>query len=181
MLRLAHEIPDTPFVHDALFDGRAFRVLTVVDQHGRQSTVLESAFGHPGRSVAAALDRVVGKLGTPVSITVDHRTEFTSKSLEEWAWRCGVKLNFTRLGKPTENGHIESFNSRLRDVCPNFNQFMSLDDVRVKIEARRQDYNRYRPHSSLRNLTPHEFAQQGRTSRSTERSKFKLRTVSKRG
>ena len=86
-----HERWSMDFVHDALFDGRAFRVLTVVDQYSRQSPVLEPAFGHSGRSIAAALDRVVGKLGTPVSITVDHGTEFTSKALEEWAWRRGVK------------------------------------------------------------------------------------------
>ncbi len=147
-------------------------VLTVVDQYSRQSPILEPAFGHSGRSVAEALERVVRRLGTPVSITVDHGTEFTSKALEEWAWRRGVKLDFTRPGKPTENGHIESFNGRLRDECLNVNQFMSLDDTRVKIEARRQDYNRYRPHSSLRNLTPNEFAQRGQIIRSGEGSKF---------
>ncbi|MBX9607155.1 MAG: IS3 family transposase, partial [Gammaproteobacteria bacterium] len=89
------------FVHDALFDGRPFRVLTVVDQYSRQSPVLEVDFGHSGRSVAAALERVVAQLGTPVSITVDHGTEFTSKALEERAWKRGVKLDFTRPGKPT--------------------------------------------------------------------------------
>ena len=96
--------------------------------------------------------------GTPESITVDHGTEFTSKALEEWAYQKGVKLDFTHPGKPTENGHIESFNGRLRDEGLNVNQFVSIEDAREQIEGRRVDYNAHRPHSSLGNLTPREFA-----------------------
>lgn len=156
-----HERWSMDFVHDALFDGRPFRILTVVDQYSRQGPVLEPAFTHSGRSVAAALERMVGELGAPVSIIVDHGTEFMPKALEEWAWQRGIKLDFIRPGKPNENAHIESFNGHLRDECLNVNQFTSLDDTRHKIEAWRQDYNHARPHSSLRNLTPHEFARQG--------------------
>ena len=169
-----HERWSMDFVHDALFDGRAFRVLTVVDQYSRQSPVLEAAFAHSGRSVAETLNRVVAQLGTPASITVDHGTEFMSKALEEWAWQRGVKLDFIRPGKPTENGYVESFNGRLRDECLNVNQFVTLDDARAKIEAWRDDYNRHRPHSSLRNLTPHEFARQGQYTVTGEDSKFLL-------
>jgi putative transposase len=121
-----------------------------------------------------ALDRVVRKLGTSVSTTVDHGTEFMSKALEEWAWQRGVKLDFIRPGKPSENAHIESFNGRLRDECLNVTQFTSMDDARRKIEAWRQDYNHTRPHSSLRNLTPHEFAQQGQQKRIDEGGNFQL-------
>ena len=71
------------------------------------------------------------------------------------------KADFIRPGKPTENGHIESFNGRLRDECLNVTQFATCGDAREKLEARRDDHNRCRPHSSLRNLTPHEFARQG--------------------
>ena len=169
-----HERWSMDFVHDALFDGRAFRVLTVVDQYSRQSPVLEPGFAHSGRSVSDALERVVNQLGVPVSITVDHGTEFMSKALEEWAWRRGVKLDFIRPGKPNENAHIESFNGRLRDECLNVNQFTSMDDARRKIEAWRRDYNDTRPHSSLRNLTPREFAQQGQQKRIEEGSDFLL-------
>jgi putative transposase len=139
-----HERWSMDFVHDALFDGRE------------------------------ALERVVAKVGTPVSVNLDHGTEFTSKALEEWAWARGVKLDFIRPGKPNENGHIESFNGRLRDECLNVNQFMTLDDARRQIEAWRQDYNQHRPHSSLRNLTPQEFARQGQPNRTGEDSKFLL-------
>ena len=172
LAKRTHERWSMDFVHDALFDGRPFRVLTVVDQYSRQSPVLEAAFAHSGRSVAAALERVVGELGVPVSITVDHGTEFMSKALEEWAWQRGIKLDFIRPGKPNENAHIESFNGRLRDECLNVTQFTSMDDARRKIEAWRQDYNHARPHSSLRNLTPYEFAQQGQQKRISEGGNF---------
>ena len=57
---------------------------------------------------------------------------------------------------------------QLRDECLNVNQFTSLDDARRKIEAWRQDYNHERPHSSMRNLTPREFARQGQPFRADE-------------
>ena len=120
------------------------------------------------------LERLVAKLGVPASITVDHGTEFTSKALEDWAWRRGVKLDFIRPGKPTENGHIESFNGRLRDECLNVTQFATLDNAREKLEAWRHDYNRCRPRSSLRNLTPHEFARQDQRIGAREGGNFLL-------
>lgn len=57
-----------------------------------------------------------------------------------------------------QNGHVESFNGRLRDECLNANWFATLADARTKIEAWRQDYNELRPHSSLNYQTPSEFA-----------------------
>lgn len=163
-----HERWSMDFVHDQLFEGRAFRVLTIVDQFSRQSPLLEASFSFGGRDVAAALDRAIERAGTPVSITIDHGTEFTSKALEEWACRRGVKLDFIHPGKPTESGHIESFNGRLRDECLNVTQFVSIDDAQEKIEAWRIDYNGHRPHSSLGHLTPNEFAQKRQDKRASE-------------
>lgn len=145
------------FVHDQLFDGRPFRVLTVVDQWSRESPMLEPGFSLSGKAVVDALERALYGRARPVSITVDHGTEFTSKILEAWAYERGVQLDFTRPGKPTDNGHIESFNGRLRDECLNVQQFLSLDDARQKLEAWRRDYNEHRPHSALGHLTPREF------------------------
>ena len=89
-----------------------------------------------------------------------HGTEFQSRALEDWAYRRGVQLDFIRPGKPVENAVIESFNGRFRDECLNANVFVSLHDARQKIEAWRIDYNEHRPHGSLGNLTPREFAEQ---------------------
>ena len=152
-----HQRWSMDFVHDQLFDGRPFRVLTVVDQWSRLSPVLEPGFSLTGRHVVAALERVGATTGFPTSITVDHGTEFMSKALEAWAFYRGVQLDFTRPGKPTDNSHIESFNGRLRDECLNVHQFLSLADAHAKINAWRHDYNDRRPHGSLGHLTPNEF------------------------
>jgi putative transposase len=166
-----HERWSMDFVHDQLFDGRPFRILTVVDQLSRESPLIEVDFAMSGQRVARALEARTTDMPAPLSITVDHGSEFTSKALEEWAWRRGVKLDFIRPGKPMENGHVESFNGRLRDECLNVMQFLSLDDAQAKIEAWRVDYNQRRPHSSLGHLTPSEFVrnrQENRARKSAE-------------
>jgi putative transposase len=111
--------------------------------------------------VASALERVSASRSLPKAITVDHGTEFTSRALDEWAWRRGVELAFITPGRPMENGLCESFNGRLRDECLNANEFVSLDDAKARIEAWRRDYNEHRPHSALGHLTPSEYANRG--------------------
>jgi len=149
------------FVHDQLADGRPFRVLTVIDNWSRESVLLEVGFRLTGASVAMALSRAATYRKLPRSITVDHGTEFTSRALDQWAWENGVQLDFTRPGKPTDNGLCESFNGRLRDECLNVSDFESLAHARERIEAWRNDYNDQRPHGSLGHLTPSEYARSG--------------------
>jgi putative transposase len=111
--------------------------------------------------LADGLSRVAEQRGLPRSITVDHGTEFTSKALDEWAYQNGVLLDFTRPGKPTDNGLCESFNGRLRDECLNVTEFTSIDHAKAHIEAWRIDYNEHRPHGALGRLTPSEYANRG--------------------
>lgn len=82
-------------------------------------------------------------------ITVDNGSECTSKALDAWADAHGVKLDFIRPGKPVENAATERCNGRFRDACLNANVFVSLHDVRQKIEAWRIDDNEHRPHGAL--------------------------------
>ena len=148
------------FMQDPLADGRPFRILTVVDNWSRHRPVLEAGFRMSGETVGQALDRVLGEGPRPRSITVDHGTEFQSRALEDWAYRRGVQLDFSRPRKPVENAFIEAFNGRLRDECLNVHQFQSMADAQAIIEAWRVDYNQRRPHSSLGHLTPNEFVGQ---------------------
>jgi putative transposase len=152
------------FVHDQLLDGRRFRVLTVIDQWSRESVSVEPGFALTGQSVVEILDAVAGHRPLPKAITVDHGTEFTSRALDDWAWRRGVQLDFIRPGKPVENGLCESFNGRLRDECLNVNEFISLDHARDVLAAWQDDYNHRRPHGSLGHLTPSEYARNGQKS-----------------
>ena len=156
------------FAHDALADGRPFRILTVVDQWSRYSPLLEVASRMSGHSVGEALNRVLAAAAWPRSITVDHGTELQSRVLEDWAYQRGVELDFIRPSKPVENAFVESFNGRLRDECLNVHQFTSIADARAKIEAWRLDYNQRRSHGSLGHLTPNEFITRRQVVRPTE-------------
>lgn len=165
------------FVADTFLDGRRFRALTVVDNWSRHSPFIEADITLTGTKVVAALERVAKRSGYPRMITVDNGSEFASKALDAWAYAHGVKLDFIRPGKPVENAVIESFNGRFRDECLNANVFVSLHDARQKIEAWRIDYNEHRPHSSLGDLTPQEFAEQAATTGLQEAAHFQLPAV----
>lgn len=87
----------------------------------------------------------------------DNGSEFTSKAFDVWVYQNKVGLDFIQPGRPTQNGFIESFNDKFRNECLNEHWFLTLKEARELIEEFRQDYNDFRPHSSLNNLTPNEF------------------------
>ncbi len=97
------------------------------------------------------------RAGLPKTIQVNNGSEFISKSLDWWAYRNKVLLDFSRPGKPTDIAVIESFNDRLRQECLNENWFLSVEDAQEKLDLWREDYNHVRLHSSLGQLTPIEF------------------------
>ncbi len=146
------------FVSDQLVGGTRLRAFNVVDDFTRECLAIEVDTSLSGFRVARVLERIVDLRGLPELIVTDNGSEFTSKALDAWAYQRDVGLHFIRPGKPVENAYIESFNGKLRDECLNENWFTDLDDARSKIEAWRTDYNDVRPHSSLDNRTPTEFA-----------------------
>lgn len=145
------------FVSDQLFDGRRLRVLTIVDNHTRESLALHVGQRIRGIDVAAVLERITKQHGLPKRIQVDNGPEFISKDLDRWAYWNHVELDFSQPGKPTDNALIEAFNSRFRQECLNEHWFMSLPYAQEKIEAWRHDYNHGRPHSALGYRSPAEF------------------------
>ena len=98
--------------------------------------------------------------GIPEHIPSDNGPEFTAKAIRNWLNRIGVKTLFIERGSPWENGYIESFIDKLRDECLNREVFRNWKEAQVIAEGWRQEYNNYRPHSSLGYLTPVEFARQ---------------------
>jgi hypothetical protein len=66
--------------------------------------------------------------------------------LELCQWRA--KTLYSEPGSPWENGHCESFNSKLRDEFLNPEIFYSMKELRV-LERWRIHYNTVRPHFSL--------------------------------
>lgn len=149
------------FASDRFFNGRRFRVLTVVDIFSRECLGIEVDQGIKGNDVVTLLDYIKSIRGTPRNIRCDNGPEFVSKAVDKWAYENHVVLDFSRPGKPTDNAFVESFIGSLRDECLNVNWFLSLEDARTKIEDWRTDYNEYRPHSSLDYKTPSDFARSG--------------------
>ena len=94
----------------------------------------------------------------PKEILTDNGSEFTSNIMNAWAYDHRVEHIFIDPGKPMQNGYIESFNEKFRAECLDQHWFRSLTEAREIIENWRQEYNRIRPHSSLDNLTPEEYA-----------------------
>lgn len=148
------------FVSDSLFNGKRFRALTIIDIFSRECLGIYADKGITGQKVVEALESICCEQGTPERIRVDNGPEFISKILDVWSYSANIKLDFSRPGKPTDNAHIESFNGSLRDECLNINWFLSIEDARSKLETWRKDYNEFRPHSSLGNLTPKDYAMQ---------------------
>jgi len=155
LLTSANECWSMDFVADALFDGRRFRALTIVDNYSRECLEIEVGQSLKGEDVVRVMERIRLTRGViPERIKVDNGSEFISKALDKWAYENDVILDFSRPGKPTDNAFIESFNGSFRDECLNVNWFLSLEDAREKIQAFKEEYNHFRPHSALGNLTP---------------------------
>lgn len=145
------------FVADQLFNGRRFRVLTIVDNFSRKCMAIHVDQSIKGAGVVDILNRLkYEQHEMPKRIQVDNGSEFISKNLDQWAYANNITLDYSRPGKPTDNPFIESFNGSFRDECLNSNWFLSLLDAKHKIEQWRRDYNEFRPHSSLNDLTPNE-------------------------
>jgi putative transposase len=158
----ANQIWSMDFVSDQLSDGRRVRGLAVIDVYHRKNLALDFDTSLTGIRVVQNLDRICAVHGFPQFITVDNGPEFICLALDRWAYANGVKLKFSRPGKPTDNPFIESFNGKMRDELLNAHWFTGISDLRTKAAAWQKEYNEYRPHSSLGMLTPTEYAEKGR-------------------
>ncbi len=129
------------FVSDQLADGRRFRVLTVGDVYTRESLAIVPGPSLRGEEVVRVLQRFQQERGGPQRLLCDLGSEFSSQVLDLWAYQNGVKIEFSRPGKPTDNGDIESFNGTFRDECLNTHWFTPLGDAWEIIKAWRREYN----------------------------------------
>lgn len=154
----ANERWSLDFVSDAFTDGRRFRVLAVVDDYTRECLTLVADTSLSGLRVARELDALIVRRGRPSMIVSDNGSELTSMAILKWCQDTGIEWHYIAPGKPMQNGFVESFNGSFRDECLNETLFSSLIEARTQITAWKEDYNRQRPHSSLGDITPIEFA-----------------------
>lgn len=137
------------FVHGQFALGKKLRILTIADTHSRLCPAVDPRFSYRGEDVVQTLERVCAKFGYPKTIRIDTGSEFISHDMDLWAYANDVTLDFSRPGKPTDNGFIEAFNSKLRAECLNAHWFMSLADTREKLDDLRRHYNEGSPHSVI--------------------------------
>lgn len=137
------------FVQDRTRDGRAFRMLTVIDEYTRECLGVVVAWRLRADDVLAALADLFVERGPPKNIRSDNGPELAARAVRGWLGQVGVKALFIEPGSPWENGYNESFNGKLRDELLNSEIFRSLAEAQVLIERWRQHYNTVRPHSSL--------------------------------
>lgn len=146
------------FLHDQLSDGRRFRILAVVDDFTRECLALIADTSLSGLRVGRELDALIARRGKPAACISDNGTEFTSMAILRWSQEGRVEWHYIAPGKPQQNAFVESFNGRLRDELLNETLFSSLAHARMALAEWRVDYNTVRPHSSLGNLPPVQYA-----------------------
>ncbi len=144
-----HHVWAYDFVLARTHDGRAFRMLTAIDEYSRECLAILVARRIRSDDVLALLAELFADHGPPDHIRSDNGPEFTAKAVREWLCRVDVKTLFIEPGSPWENGYNESFNGKLRDELLNGEIFYTLKEAEVLIERWRRHYNQIRPHSAL--------------------------------
>lgn len=142
------------FVHDRTKDGRAFRMLTVIDEYTRECLAITTKRKLKSGDVLETLENLFIERGVPDHIRSDNGAEFTAKAVQSWLERMEVKPTYIEPGSPWENGYNESFNGKLRDELLDRELFDTLHEAQVLVENWRVHYNTKRPHSSLRYRPP---------------------------
>ena len=137
------------FVMDRTSNGKAFRMLNIIDEHTRECLSIVVKRKLTSKDVLDELYRLFLTRGTPEYIRSDNGPEFTATAVREWLHELEVRTLFIEPGSPWENGYIESFNGKLRDELLNRELFDTLLEAQVLIECWRREYNQVRPHSSL--------------------------------
>lgn len=142
------------FVHERTHDGRALRMMTVLDEYSRECLAIEVGRHLNSKNVIATLARLFLQHGVPENIRSDNGSEMTAKEVRKFLGQLQVSTLYIEPGSPWENGYIESFNGKLRDELLNGEIFYTVLEAKVLVEQWRRHYNRVRPHSSLGYLPP---------------------------
>ncbi len=159
-LDLAHEVNRCwalDFVHDALYCGRTFRTLNVIDEANRECLTIEVGTSIPSARLIRVLDRLIDCYGAPDAIRCDNGPEMCSQAFTDWAHEKGIKVRYIQPGKPNQNAFIERFNRTYRTEVLDAYLFSTLEQVRAITDQWLRDYNEYRPHESLGNIPSVQF------------------------
>lgn len=145
------------FMHDALYCGRRFRTLNVIDEANRECLTIEIGTSIPSARLIRILSRLVDYYGAPDAIRLDNGPELISGTFTEWAASKGIAIRYIQPGKPNQNAFIERFNRTYRTEVLDAHLFANLEQVQSITNQWLIDYNEYRPHESLGGLPPVQF------------------------
>ena len=137
------------FVQIRTRDGRAVRLLTIIDEYTRECLAIRSGRSIRSPDIIETLAGLMTARGVPGHIRSDDGPEFTARAVREWLTNVGAKTLYIESGSPWESGYVESFSGKLRDELPDREVLYTLLEVQVLTKQCRQTYNRIRPHSSL--------------------------------
>ena len=146
------------FVFDRTERGSQLKFLTIIDEFTRENLALPVASRMGSQKVIQTLDYLFLTRGKPKFIRSDNGPEFVAYAVQDWLRDNGCEVMYIKPGSPWENAYIESFNGKLRDECLNMHLFGNVREAEMIADYWRDEYNNYRPHSSLGYLTPAEFA-----------------------
>lgn len=137
------------FVHHRTDDGKAFRMLNILDEYSRECLAIRIKRKLNSTDVIDVLTDLFILRGVPDDIRSDNGPEFVAEAVRKWVNLVGAQTAYIEPGSPWENGYIESFKARLRDELLNGEIFYSLKEAQILIEQWRKHYNTKRPHSAL--------------------------------
>ena len=130
----ANHVWSYDFVSAMAHDGRAIRMLTMIDEYTRECLAIRVARRLRSYEVIEALADVMLRRGVPENIRSDNGPEFVAKELRKWLASVGTGTLYIEPGSPWEKGYRGSFNGKLRDECLNGEIFYSLKEAQVVIE-----------------------------------------------
>lgn len=142
------------FLHDQFVDGRALKILCVIDEYTRECLAIEVGASLRPQDVILTLSRLIWLYGKPAFIRSDNATEFAAAKVMHWLRDVAIGPAFIAPGSPWQNGFVERFNGKLRDELLTRDWFRSPDETKVLIERWRQFYKGRRPHSVHRDQPP---------------------------
>ena len=118
------------FTSDALYSGKRFRTLNVIDDGVREvlSIVIDTSL--PGGRVVRTLEQIAAWRGLASALRLDNGPELISQVLVDWCEENNVQLRYIQPGKPNQNAFIERFNKTYRVEVLNAYLFRSFDQVR---------------------------------------------------
>lgn len=146
------------FQFDQTADGRALRLLNVVDEFTREALQMLVERSIDADRTVSVLERLLGERGAPEFLRMDNGPELTAHALKDWCQFSTAGTAYIDPGAPWQNPFVESFHSRVRDELLDVEEFACLAEAKVVIADWREDYNERRPHSALGMRTPAAFA-----------------------